>query len=63
MLCVRGSDVQRGANEATAPGIQGRGHPNSEITKMKMLQLDDFPYCEATKTCCVDLIFRNMFFL
>jgi len=28
------SGVQRGANGALAPGIQGRGHPKSEITKI-----------------------------
>jgi len=26
-----------GENERPAPGFQGRGHPKSEITKMKML--------------------------
>jgi len=27
-----------------------------------MLQLDDFFYCKPTNTCCMDLIFRNLFF-
>jgi len=27
-----------------------------------MLQADDFSYCKATNTCCMDLIFRNLFF-
>jgi len=31
------------------------GHPKSEITKIKMVQLDDFSYCKATNTCCMDL--------
>ena len=32
------SGAQRGAaNGATAPDIQGRGNPKSEITKIKML--------------------------
>jgi len=53
----RGSGVQ-----ATAPGIQGRGHRKSEITKIKMLWLDDFSYCDATNTCCMDLIFQDLFF-
>jgi len=26
-----------GANRAPAPGIQGRGHPKSDITKIEML--------------------------
>jgi len=26
-----------GANGATDPGIQAKGHPNSKITKIKML--------------------------
>jgi len=28
----------------------GSGHPKSEITKIKMQQLDDFFNCEATNT-------------
>ena len=27
-----------------------------------MLYLDAFSYCKATNTCCIDLIFRNLFF-
>ena len=45
-----------GANGTTAPGIQ------SEITKIKMLQLDYFFCCKATNICCMDLIFWNLFF-
>ena len=30
---------------------------------MKMLQLDDISYCKATNTRCMDLIFRNLFFV
>ena len=26
-----------------------------------MLQLDDFFYCKSTNTCCMDLVFRNLF--
>jgi len=41
----RESAVARGggANGATVPAIQGRGHPKSEITKIKMLYLINFP--------------------
>jgi len=58
------SGVQKGGNGATAPGIriQGMGHPKSEITKIKMLWLDDFSYCKSTNTCCMDLIFQNFVF-
>jgi len=52
-----------GANGATAPGIQGRRYPKSEITKIKMLQLNYFSYCRATNTCCMDLIFKTCFFV
>ena len=37
-------------------------HPKGEIAKIKMLQLDNFPYWKATNTGCMDLIFRNLFF-
>ena len=32
------------------------GHPKSEITKIKMLQIA-FSYCKVTNTCCTDVIF------
>jgi len=41
-----------GANGATAPGIQG-GHPKSEITKIKLLQLVGFSYCTVTNISCI----------
>jgi len=37
-------------------------HPKSEITKIKMLQRDDFSHCKATDSCCMDLVFRNFVF-
>jgi len=38
LLLMLYSGAQRGAaNGATAPDIQGRGNPKSEITKIKML--------------------------
>jgi len=54
--------AEGGTNGATAPGIQGRGHRKSEIRKIKMLRLDDSSYCDATNTCCMDLIFRDLLF-
>jgi len=47
--------AEGGTNGATAPGIQGRDHRKSEIRKIKMPRLDDFSYCDATNTCCMDL--------
>jgi len=37
LLWVQSVVCRGGANGATAQGIQGRGHPRSEITKNKML--------------------------
>jgi len=49
------SGVQRGrGNRAMAPDIQGRGHPKSGTTEIKMLQQDDFFRCKATNTCFLD---------
>ena len=66
MVCVLGmvgdSGVQGGGERADGPGHPRRGHLKSEITKIKMLWLDDFSYCDATNTCCMDLIFRDLFF-
>ena len=44
-------------------GERGDGpeHPRNEITKIKMLWLDAFSYCNATNTCFMYLIFRNLF--
>jgi len=47
--------AEGGANGAPAPGHPSRGgRPNSEITKIKMLKLDDFSYCKSTDTCSMD---------
>ena len=64
-MCARDGRGQwraGGANGATAQVIQGRGHRKSEITKIKMLWLDNFSYCDATNTRCMDLIFQDLFF-
>jgi len=44
-------------------GKQGAspGHPRSEITKISMLQLDDFFYLKSTNTRCMDLFFKTTF--
>jgi len=38
----------------------GPGYSKSETPKIKMLWQDDFSYCKATHTCCMDLIFRDL---
>ena len=57
------SGVQRGGTERRALASKVGCHPKGEITKIKMLCLDDFSYCKATNTCYMDLIFRNLFFV
>jgi len=61
-----------GAIRGDDPGYPGQGASKGWklkcwFTKIKMLQLlhttvNDFSYCKATNTCCVDLSFRNLFF-
>jgi len=54
---------KRGDERGNGTGHPRQGHRKSEITKIKILRLDDFSYCDATNTCCMDLIFRNLFFV
>ena len=50
------------AGERSRSPTPGR-HPWSKVTKIKNAELDDFSYCKATNTCCIDLIFRNNSFV
>jgi len=54
--------VQKGGGKrGDGPGHPKQGgHPKSETPKFKMLQQDDFSYCKATNTCCMDSIFQNL---
>jgi len=53
--------VQRGGKRSDGTGHPKQGgHPKSETPKIKMLWQDDFSYCKATHTCCMDLIFRDL---
>ena len=47
----RDSGVQSGGDERG----DGSGHPMSEITKIKMLQLVNFSYCKITNARCMHL--------
>ena len=45
-----------------APGIQGRGASKKWNYKNQNVATRRFFCCEAIKTCCIDLNFRNLFF-
>jgi len=60
--CMRPVACRDGRTGRPPRASKTRGHPKSEITKIKMLELDDFSYCKATNTSCTDLIFQNLFF-
>jgi len=55
--------TREGRAEEGSEWGDGNAHPRNEITKFKMLQLDAFSYCKVANTCCMDLIFRNLFFV
>jgi len=59
---VSQSVVCRGGRTGRWPrASKAGGHQKSEIAKMELRYVDDFSYCKATNTCCMDLIFRNLF--
>ena len=63
MLRTPRSGVQKGTNGAPAPGIQDRGASREWNYKNLNAVTDDFSYCKSTKTFCMDLILRNLFFV
>ena len=46
--------MQMGSERGDCPGHPRKGeHPKSEITKIRMLQPDDFSYCKITNAHCM----------
>jgi len=53
-----------GGKRGDGPGLQTQGVVQSvKLQKLKCCNyIDDFFYCRPANTCCMDLIFRNLFF-